>query len=97
MSRSLVSKSIVTVLSSCVIGIGQGRVTDNLKTEIDLIDGALLIPDSKTIAMVYQLLHDDGIYIGASSAMNVVAAMELAVKLGKGSRVVTILCDGAYR
>lgn len=78
-------------------GIGQGRITENLVADIALLDGALLIPDSKTIKMVYQLLHDDGIYIGASSAMNVVAAMELAVKLGKGSRVVTILCDGAYR
>lgn len=47
--------------------------------------------------MIYHLLHEDGLYIGASSAMNVVAAEELAIKLGKGSRVVTILCDGAYR
>jgi cysteine synthase A len=81
----------------CRLGIGQGRVTDNLKGEIDLIDGALMIDDGKTIKMVYQLLHDDGLYLGASSAMNVVAAMELGIKLGKGSRVVTILCDGAYR
>lgn len=72
-------------------------MTDNLATEIKLLDGALSIPDAKTIAMVYHLLHNDGIYIGASSALNVVAAKELAVKLGKGSRVVTILCDGAYR
>lgn len=56
-----------------------------------------MIDDGKTIKMVYQLLHDDGLYLGASSAMNVVAAMELGIKLGKGSRVVTILCDGAYR
>lgn len=83
--------------SFILAGIGQGRVTSNLQPDIDLLDGALLIPDSKTIAMVYSLLHDDGIYVGASSAMNVVAAKELAVKLGKGSRVVTILCDGAYR
>lgn len=62
-----------------------------------MLDGALLIPDAKTIAMVYHLLEEDGIFLGASSALNVVAAQELAVKLGKGSRVVTILCDGAYR
>ena len=78
-------------------GIGQGRITDNLINDIDTIDGALAIPDSKTIAMIYHLLHEDGLYLGASSAMNVVACQELAVKLGKGSRVVTILCDGAYR
>lgn len=53
-------------------GIGQGRVTDNLQgTEVD---DALHIPDEDTIAMVFRLLHYDGIYIGASSALNVVRA-----------------------
>lgn len=72
-------------------------MTDNLQPDIALLDGALFIPDDKTIRMVYHLLDRDGLYLGASSAMNVVAAKELAVKLGKGSRVVTILCDGAAR
>ncbi|KAM0748910.1 pyridoxal phosphate-dependent enzyme, beta subunit [Meredithblackwellia eburnea MCA 4105] len=78
-------------------GIGQGRVTDNLQPDIGLLDGALHIPDEKTIKMIYHLLQNDGLYFGASTALNIVAAKELAVKLGKGSRVVTILCDGAYR
>ncbi|GAA5830382.1 hypothetical protein JCM5353_002423 [Sporobolomyces roseus] len=78
-------------------GIGQGRVTDNLQQDIKLLDGAIHIPDAKTIRMIYHLLDKDGIYVGASTALNVVAAKELAVKLGKGSRVATILCDGAYR
>lgn len=78
-------------------GIGQGRITDNMKEDISSLDGALHIPDAKTIRMIYHLLHEDGLYFGASTALNVVAAKELAVKLGKGSRVVTILCDGAYR
>ncbi|GAA5902134.1 hypothetical protein JCM5296_006612 [Sporobolomyces johnsonii] len=78
-------------------GIGQGRITDNLAQDISLIDGAIHVPDAKTIRMIYHLLDADGIYVGASTALNVVAAKELAVKLGKGSRVVTILCDGAYR
>lgn len=72
-------------------------MTDNLKQDIELLDGALHIPDEKTIAMVYHLLHHDGLYVGASTALNVVAAKELAEKLGKGSKVATILCDGAYR
>ena len=79
------------------VGIGQGRVTDNLQQDIKLLDGAIHIPDAKTIRMIYHLLDKDGIYVGASTALNVVAAKELAVKLGKGSRVATILCDGAYR
>ncbi|KAG0133762.1 tryptophan synthase beta subunit-like PLP-dependent enzyme [Tuber indicum] len=78
-------------------GIGQGRVTDNLKPEIKLINNALHISDEKSIAMVYRLLDEEGLYMGASSALNVVAAYELAKKLGPGKSVATILCDGAYR
>jgi cysteine synthase A len=78
-------------------GIGQGRVTDNLKPDIDLLDGSLHIPDEKTIEMVYRCLDEEGLYLGASSCLNVVAAKEVAEKLGKGHTVVTLLCDGAYR
>jgi len=78
-------------------GIGQGRVTDNLKPDIHKLDGSLHIPDEDSIAMVYDLLHEEGIYVGASSALNVVAAKKMAQQLGPGKTVVTILCDGAYR
>jgi len=83
--------------SSITEGIGQGRVTKNMGTFIEKVDGALSIPDTKSITMIYELLDKEGIYLGASSALNVVAAEELAYKLGKGKTVVTILCDGAYR
>jgi len=83
--------------SSITEGIGQGRVTDNLATFVNDLDGSFTISDEKSIAMLYQLLDTEGLYLGASSALNVVAAVELAQKLGKGSNVVTVLCDGAYR
>ncbi|KAJ2960785.1 hypothetical protein NUW54_g14416 [Trametes sanguinea] len=47
--------------------------------------------------MLYDLLDTEGLYLGASSALNVVAAVELAKKLGPGKTIATILCDGAYR
>jgi len=83
--------------SSITEGIGQGRITNNLATFVDELSGAFTVPDDKSIRMVYELLDTEGLYLGASSALNVVAAVELAEKLGKGSNVVTILCDGAYR
>lgn len=83
--------------SSITEGIGQGRVTDNLQPDIGLMDGALHISDEKTIEMVYRCLDEEGLYLGASSCLNVVAAKEVAEKLGKGHTVVTLLCDGAYR
>ena len=78
-------------------GIGQGRVTDNLKQEINLITDSMFIPDQESIKMVYRLLDEEGLYLGASTALNVVAAYELAKKIGPGKTVATVLCDGAYR
>lgn len=78
-------------------GIGQGRITENLKPDIDLVDDSVHISDEKSIEMVYRALDEEGLYLGASSALNVVAAKEVAEKLGKGNTVVTILADGAYR
>jgi len=83
--------------SSITEGIGQGRITDNLDTFVRELSGAFTVPDSKSIEMVYDLLDSEGLYIGASSALNVVAAVELAQRLRQGSTIVTILCDGAYR
>lgn len=83
--------------SSITEGIGQGRITDNLGTFVNKLDGALHIADEKSIAMVYDLLDTEGLYLGASSALNVVAAYELALLLGPGKTITTALCDGAYR
>ncbi|KXL43243.1 hypothetical protein M433DRAFT_21283 [Acidomyces richmondensis BFW] len=83
--------------SSITEGIGQGRITENLRPDIDLLDGALKIPDEQSIEMVYRCLDEEGLYLGASSALNVAAARNLAEKLGPGKTIVTILCDGAYR
>lgn len=83
--------------SSITEGIGQGRITENLKPDVSAMDGSLNISDEKSIEMVYRCLDEEGLYLGASSALNVVAAKEVAERLGKGNTVVTVLCDGAYR
>lgn len=43
-----------------IIGIGQGRVTDNLKPDIELVDDAVHVPDERSIEMVYRLLDEEG-------------------------------------
>jgi cysteine synthase A len=40
--------------------------------------------------MIYRLLAEEGLYVGASSALNVWAAQQIAKKKGKGSTVVTV-------
>jgi cysteine synthase A len=81
--------------SSITEGIGQGRVTSNLQGSP--IDDAVTIPDADTIRMLFRLLKDEGLFVGASSALNVCAAVQVAKQLGPGHTVVTILSDGAYR
>ncbi|KAI1800053.1 cysteine synthase (O-acetylserine (thiol)-lyase-like protein) [Daldinia bambusicola] len=83
--------------SSITEGIGQGRITDNLAPDVGLLDGSLHIADEKSVEMVYRALDEEGLYLGASSALNVVAAKEVAEMMGPGHTVVTMLCDGAYR
>ncbi|KAI1082276.1 PALP-domain-containing protein [Whalleya microplaca] len=78
-------------------GIGQGRITDNLAPDVALLDGSVHIADAKSVEMVYRCLDEEGLYLGASSALNVVAAKEVAELMGPGHTVVTMLCDGAYR
>ena len=53
-----------TVSMTLTTGIGQGRVTDNLKPDIDLIDDALHVPDERSIEMVYRLLDEEGLVSG---------------------------------
>lgn len=76
-------------------GIGQGRVTANL--EGTPVDDAVHIPDSDSVAMTFRLLHEEGILVGASSGLNVCAAVEVARRLGPGHTVCTILCDSGLR
>jgi len=64
---------------------------------MSLINDAVHIEDSRTIKMVYNLLYNEGLFVGASSALNVVAAVDVAKKLGRGNVVVTVLCDNAQR
>ncbi|CAM9097563.1 unnamed protein product [Chrysoparadoxa australica] len=78
-------------------GIGQGRVTANLAACEGLIDGAFLVKDAESLAMVYKLLQHEGLFVGASSALNMVGAVKAAQKLGPGHTVVSVLCDGAAR
>ncbi|KAJ3105099.1 Cysteine synthase 1 [Phlyctochytrium planicorne] len=86
-----------TGTGSITEGIGQGRITDNMSQDIGIMDGAVFVPDEESITMVYRLLDEEGLFVGASSALNVAAAVQVAKIVGPGKRVVTIICDGAYR
>lgn len=90
-------KSLDKSGSSFTEGIGQGRVTNNVQMDIKLADDAFLIPDERTIVMLYRLIDEEGLYLGSTAALNVLGAIEAAKLLPKGSNVVTILCDSAHK
>ena len=76
-------------------GIGQGRVTKNIQ-DIN-VDRAYRIQDQIGLTIVYQLLREEGLFVGLSSGINVAGAVRLAKELGPGHTVVTILADSGTR
>ena len=76
-------------------GIGQGRITENLKGFKP--DYCFQIADEVALPILYDLMSQEGLYLGGSSAINVAGAIELARKLGKGHTIITILCDLGQR
>jgi cysteine synthase len=76
-------------------GIGQGRITANL--EGLHVDRPYQIPDSEALPIVFDLLKEEGLCLGASSGINVAGAIRLARDLGPGHVIVTILCDYGTR
>jgi len=81
--------------SSVTEGIGLGRVTKNV--EGAMVDDAYRIPDAEAFPYLYELLKNEGLCVGGSSAINVAGAVRLAKELGPGHTVVTILADSGTR
>ena len=81
--------------SSITEGIGQSRVTANLRDAV--IDDAVRIPDAEALEQVFDLLQHEGLSVGGSAGVNVAAAIRVARAIGPGHTVVTILCDSGAR
>ena len=76
-------------------GIGQGRITANLEGFTP--DFAYKIPDEEALPLIFDLLRDEGLCMGGSTAINIAGAIRLAKELGPGHTIVTILCDYGNR
>jgi cysteine synthase len=81
--------------SSITEGIGQGRITKNL--EGLAIDAPYQIPDEEEVPIVFDLLKEEGLFLGGSSGINVAGAIRLARDLGPEHTIVTILADSGQR
>jgi cysteine synthase A len=76
-------------------GIGQGRVTANLAGFTP--DGQMRVSDEDALAVLFDLVHEEGLVLGGSAGINVAGAIRLARELGPGHTIVTILCDHGAR
>ena len=77
------------------MGIGDGIVPKNLNKEI--YDDIYIVSDEEAINTAKDLAKKEGLMCGISSGTNVAAAIKLAIKLGEGKTVVTVLPDTAER
>ncbi|KAL7654506.1 pyridoxal phosphate-dependent enzyme, beta subunit [Aspergillus phoenicis ATCC 13157] len=74
-----------------VEGIGIGFPPPLLNK--DWYDEARAIDEREGRAMCRRLAREEGLLVGTSSGLNVVAAIQLAKELGPGKTVVTVGCD----
>jgi cysteine synthase A len=81
--------------TSITEGIGQGRITRNL--EGAPIDDQVRVTDEEALPLIFDLVKSEGLVLGGSSGINVMAAIKVAKTLGPGHTVVTVLCDYGTR
>ncbi len=81
--------------SSIAEGIGQVRITENLKGFTP--DHSYQISDTEALPYVFDLLREEGLVMGGSTAINIAGAVRLAREMGPGHTIVTVLCDYGTR
>jgi cysteine synthase A len=74
--------------------VSGGIISDII--EAGLVDEILQVTDEEAITMAHRLVSEEGLFCGISSGANVLAALRLAKKLGRGN-VVTVLPDSMDR
>ena len=78
-----------------VEGIAPGFVPPHVAAGV--YDEARAVPEEEARAMARRLAREEGIFAGTSSALNVVAAVQLARELGPGKVVATVAVDSGLK
>lgn len=76
-------------------GISAGFIPKVL--DKDVYDGIVEVSSDDAIATAREVAHKEGILVGISAGANIKGAIELAKKLGKGKKVITVSPDGGDR
>ena len=81
--------------SHIIQGIGPGFIPSLVN--MDFIDEVIKVKSDDAIEMTKRLFKEEGLMVGISSGANVLAALEVAQKSGRGKTIVTILPDRGER
>lgn len=76
-------------------GIGMGYQVPLWRA--DLVDEIITVSATEAMAMARRLAREEGLFAGASTGANVVAALRLAERLGPGSTVATLMIDSGIK
>lgn len=74
-------------------GSGSTWLTTNFERAVQYIDDGVRCTNKEMAQMIQFLVENEGLLIGPSAAMNVVGAVKMARRLGRGKTVVTTLAD----
>jgi len=81
--------------NSITEGIGNNHETGNLVGFAP--DGQFQITDVEALPLLFDLVQEEGLVLGGSTAINIAGAIRLARELGPGHTIVTILADSGTR
>ena len=76
-------------------GVGIGYIPP--LWDASVVDEILAVPTEVAKAMARRLAREEGLFAGTSSGANVVAAIQVAERLGPGKKVVTLMADSGLK
>ena len=78
-------------------GVGIDRLTANFGQALEYLTDAFQSQDQEAVNMAHYILQHEGLFIGSSSALNLVGVVKMARRLGPDHVIVTCICDSGYR
>lgn len=65
--------------------------------EPSLVDDIIAVKTDDAKAMARRLAREEGLFAGTSSGANVIAALQVAERLGQGAKIVTLMVDSGLK
>ncbi|HZY36443.1 MAG TPA: cysteine synthase family protein [Mucilaginibacter sp.] len=94
-NAAILKTGVVKDTKHIIQGTGYGLIPSHW--DHNLVDDIITVPDEEVAHMTKILSLEQGLYVGYSSGANVAAAIKYLEKTNLNLKIVTILCDTAYK